>query len=338
VPDVIAEYNTFKKSCGIFEQNRGLIKVSGPDAADFLHRLTTQNIKTLTPGTGVPAALLQANAMLISMFDLYHCGNFFLLACDEKHTGPTAEHLEKMHFAEDLKVENISGGFKFISVQGASSRRVVEAALGRAPTDRGEIVGSEEAFIAYISDFEGPGFHVFVKVPNFESVRARLTSNGGAFMSNELWKLLWAQAGRFTFGIDGTERNLILELAAADRVSRNKGCYPGQEVVERVFTYGNVAKKLVGLKFNSKSGSNETVDPAPHVKILGAGKEVGEITSVAKLPWSSEWIAFAMVRRPFYEEGSSVILANGETAEVVSLPHSFEIAKEKATPHSLTST
>lgn len=323
--DVIAEYQAYKSSCGLFQQPKGVIKVSGPQASDFLHRLTTQNIKSMTPGTGLPAALLQSNAMVVSMFELYHTGNFFLLVTDSSQTQATYEYLEKLHFTEDLQIETVTDQFTFLSVQGPHSRDVVQKALGRVPAARGEIIGAHEAFISYSSDFEGQGYHLLIKREFTDEVFARLRKAGGNFLSEEFRNLLRLESGRFQFGVDINEKNLILEASSADSVSRNKGCYPGQEVVERVFTYGNVAKKLVGLQF----GADAPV-AKPQAKVFADDKEIGHVTSSARLPWNNQVVALAIVRRPHYEEGSRVLVEGvAEPAEVISLPQSFEIETDK---------
>ncbi len=79
------------------------------------------------------------------------------------------------------------------------------------------------------------------------------------------------EKGLWKFGMDITEKNLILEAPANSYVHRDKGCYPGQEVVERVFTYGQVAKKLMKIQLNEplKAGEN----------LSAGGKVIGKITS-----------------------------------------------------------
>jgi len=331
---LVAKHNVFKKNGGYFEFPKGILKISGPDARDFLHRMTSQNVNALSAGAGVPAALLQPNASIISLFHLYNSGSFFLVVSDEGLLRATHEALEKFHFAENLEMKDISGEFRFLSVQGPGAKDVVAVILGRIPPGRHEIIGTEDALVLSENDFSAPtGFHLLIKTSRFSDVIGKLESRGLGPMSSDLWNLLRAEAGHATFGVDMSDKNLILEGALADYVSRDKGCYPGQEVVERIFTYGNVAKKLVGVEWPTNAAVQDgsfLAGLAVPGKLIGdEGKEVGTLTSVKFFPWSKRAFGFAMVRKPFYEEGQHLRVAGTDAdVRVVSLPRSFEIRRE----------
>jgi aminomethyltransferase len=70
-------------------------------------------------------------------------------------------------------------------------------------------------------------------------------------------------------------------------VSFTKGCYLGQEIVERIRAQGHVNKKLVRLEF-------EGTEPlAPGTKLPGEG---GEVTSSIYSPELGKVVALAYVR------------------------------------------
>src|SRR3989344_4769823 len=79
-----------------------VLNVSGKDAADFLHRLTSANIKTLKIGEAVPALFLSANGKLIAACSIFREENKFLLVSEAGCFLAMREQLEKMHFAEDI--------------------------------------------------------------------------------------------------------------------------------------------------------------------------------------------------------------------------------------------
>ena len=82
------------------------------------------------------------------------------------------------------------------------------------------------------------------------------------------------------------------------RVHFNKGCYIGQEIVERVRAQGHVNKKLVRLTI-------ETAEPvAPGTKVAAEGKESGEVTSSIYSPDAGKVVALAIVRAQFAETGT----------------------------------
>ncbi|MDZ4677410.1 MAG: glycine cleavage T C-terminal barrel domain-containing protein [Oligoflexia bacterium] len=322
--DPKAEHEVFKKIGGAFELPRGFIKVKGPDAPDFLHRLSSQDIKSLKPGEGRPGALLQSNAMIISLFNIYHGGDVFLLVTDQNRAQATTEHLEKFHFSEKVEIINVTEGMSAISVQGPDVASQLLKIFNRLPLEEhGNVTtehGGDEVIIAKENDFKQSGFHLFVRKERFEAMRMRLLTDNLTLFSHDLWELLRAESDHFTFGDDIVDKNLVLEAPAEHYVNRDKGCYPGQEVVERVFTYGNVSKKLVGLRISGEVNAG--------AKLLSNGKDAGVITSTCLTPWNKTVKALAMVKKPFYEQGQKLQIADVDVqAEVFQLPHSFEITK-----------
>ena len=100
---------------------------------------------------------------------------------------------------------------------------------------------------------------------------------GAAWVGEQAQNILRIEAGIPRYGIDFSEDNLLLEVALDDAVSFTKGCYLGQEVVERIRSRGHVNKKLCGLVLdgNTPASSGD--------KISAGNKEVGQITSSVAL-------------------------------------------------------
>ncbi len=103
--------------------------------------------------------------------------------------------------------------------------------------------------------------------------------------------------GKPRYGEDIRETSLVQETQQMHAVSFNKGCYIGQEIVERVRAQGHVNKKLVRIEMNA-------ADPiAAGTKLTAAGAEVGEVTSSVTSPQSGKLIVLAVVRTQFAEPG-----------------------------------
>jgi aminomethyltransferase len=92
-------------------------------------------------------------------------------------------------------------------------------------------------------------------------------------------------------------------------LSFSKGCYLGQEIVERVRSRGLVHRLLVGLNINTQN------IPAPGTPVAASGTEVGKLTSVALSPALGICVAMAYVRREHADPGTK-LLVNGLVAEV----------------------
>jgi folate-binding protein YgfZ len=124
------------------------------------------------------------------------------------------------------------------------------------------------------------------------------------------------EAGVPRFGADLDETTLPPEAGLdVTAVSYNKGCYIGQEVLNRIHTIGHVNRKLVGLRLSAGTSAL----PRRGDKLLRDGKEIGVITSAVCSPVFAH-IALGFVRREYAETGTEVQLPNGTIARVAPLP------------------
>jgi folate-binding protein YgfZ len=99
--------------------------------------------------------------------------------------------------------------------------------------------------------------------------------------------------------------------------SLSKGCYPGQEVVARMDTYGSVRRRLVGLVLD------DPVIPARGAKLFSGDREVGWVSSAAQSPQLQSVIAFAFPLRDFSKPGTPLAVeveGSRHSAVVHALP------------------
>jgi folate-binding protein YgfZ len=122
------------------------------------------------------------------------------------------------------------------------------------------------------------------------------------------------EAGIPRYGQELGEDTIPNEAELWNALSFNKGCYVGQEIVERARSRGHVNWKLVGLVVESET------PPPPGEKLVREGKEVGEVTSSCVSPTLARTIALAYLRREVSEPGTKLEFASGPAAEVVGLP------------------
>jgi folate-binding protein YgfZ len=122
-------------------------------------------------------------------------------------------------------------------------------------------------------------------------------------------------SGMPRYGVDIRERDLPQETEQARALNFNKGCYVGQEIVERIRSRGAVHRKFTGFL------AEGAVPIAAGMKIVVAEKEVGEITSAASVPLAStaKTVALGYIRREIGVPGREVTIG-AVKASVVSLP------------------
>jgi folate-binding protein YgfZ len=181
------------------------------------------------------------------------------------------------------------------------------------------------------------GFDLFVPNSSLGAVADKLIAAakqiGGRACGWQAFETARIEAGIPRFGVDMDETNLPLECGPAmqDRaVVYNKGCYIGQEVINRIHSFGHVARELRGLRLADDLKSL----PQKHDKLFRDGKEVGYVTSAVKSPvfgalvspklqCGGANIALGYVRREVNQIGNELVLrtAAGESsAKIVELP------------------
>ncbi len=140
---------------------------------------------------------------------------------------------------------------------------------------------------------------------------------GGRACGWDALEIARIESGIPRFGADMDESNIPLECGIESRaVSYNKGCYIGQEVINRIHSIGHVNKELRGLRL---ADDLETL-PVKGDKLFHDGKEVGYVTSAVKSPTMNANIALGYVRREVNTSGTELVLRTsaGETKALVT--------------------
>lgn len=244
---------------GIFNlRDWGTVSVEGPDAADFLQRLSTADIPKLPPGQTVHAALLTGKANPIALGFLRRISpTQFLWVLPPGLAEKTEEYLERMHFAETLTVKR--------------GDDAVFALLNLKSVEGIPLEG-------WADDAQPGLFWVTMNRSHAAPLEAK------ASLDAKLFETLRISAGVPRVGVELGEKDIILEGNFDRAVARNKGCYPGQEVVERIFTYGQVNRKLLKVEIESAE---------PPVAPFEVGKiRVVSVAPIARAPGKYRGLAF----------------------------------------------
>ena len=141
-------------------------------------------------------------------------------------------------------------------------------------------------------------------------LRNRLLQAGAVAGDAATLEILRVEAGIPACKRDYDETLILPELRPCDAVSHNKGCYIGQETVERVRSRGHTNKRLCGVTFSGDA------PPAPG-PLSSAGAECGRLTSAVNSPRRGV-IGLAMIRAEIAE--GATVECGGITATVVPLP------------------
>jgi folate-binding protein YgfZ len=331
--DWLAEYKALREAAGVIDLSfRGRICLLGNDRVRFLHGQITNDVKKLKAGEGCYAALTTAKGKMESDLNVYNLVDELLLDFEPGLTERISRRLEKYIVADDVQMADVAPHYGLLSVQGPKASEVVRAVKlsgNGIPEKERMIVKISDATLGEIYIANQPriarnGFDVFVPNSSLGAVADKLIaaakSFGGQACGWTAWETARIEAGIPRFGADMDETNLPMECIESSAMSFNKGCYIGQEVLNRIHAIGHVNKELRGLRLADELKSL----PQKGDKLFHGGKEAGYITSTVKSPSLNANIALGYVRREVNEIGTELNLqadSGASAVKVVKLPY-----------------
>jgi glycine cleavage system T protein len=325
--DSKAEYKAVRNSAGIFDFSfRARFAARGPDRVSFLHNMLTNDVKSLGPGQSMYAALLDVKGHILADLRVYWEPDQVLLETDADLIDKAINVLERYIIMDDVTLERLK--WCGLAVQGPRSRALFEGRLeGPLPSlsefgHLRRVYAGLPLHVARVSSTGEEGYELWLPLDDdpgkakvlWETLLASAPGLAAVPCGTEALEMLRIEAGIPRYGADFGEDTLPLEAGLLNALSFTKGCYPGQEIVERARSRGHINWKLVGVAVDA------AVPPLPGEKLLSEGKEVGEVTSTCFSPRLNRPIALAYVRREVSEPGTRLVFASGSYAVVQALP------------------
>jgi folate-binding protein YgfZ len=267
-----------------------ILRATGKDALDYLHRMTTQDLKGLAPGASAYTAVLNAKGHLLADAHVLVEVDGVLLVLEAAAAAEARAHLEKFVIMDDVVFEDLSAALRLLPLLGpaAGAKLAARAAGGRrvANARRG-----------------APCLDVLVAAADAEALRAALAAEGAPALEPDDLEALRILAGVARFGADMDASRLPMEAGLTRAaISFGKGCYIGQEVVLRATVRGHLQRGLVQLELPPGAGAG--------TPLAAGGQEVGVVTSAAETPEGR--LGLGYLRRAHWKEGERVSAGAGE--------------------------
>jgi hypothetical protein len=243
-----------------FLPDRGVVKVNGEDARNFLNNLVTANVDLIRPGIARFGALLTPQGKIVADFLMTEApaghGGGFLLDCPL----PLAEALTtKLNFYKlraKLTIENLSGGLGILAVWGGTPPATLDLCFA---DPRDETLGWR------------------VLIPHDLAERATQIM-GATWVAPADYDAYRIACGVPRGGLDFAYGDAFPHETNMDRlhgVDFEKGCYIGQEVVSRMQHRGTARTRIVRVIVDQAK-------PEPGASILAGDKAIGTMGSSAE--------------------------------------------------------
>jgi folate-binding protein YgfZ len=296
--DLRTEFTSLLSGCGIFElSHRAKISLSGNDRVRWLNGMITNKVRDLPAGQGIYAFVLNPQGHILGDLYAYNRGESLLLDTDQSQTEKLLGIFRKHIIMDKVELVQMDDRLTEIGIAGPKVREVLGDAgfelQELAPLQFVEITWQDVSLSIVRSDNPAVEcYEMWLTPEHVTLVWDALTNAGATPVSPTALELFRIACGIPRYGQDIRERDLPQETEQVRALNFNKGCYIGQEIVERIRSRGAVHRKFTGF---------EVQGPLPTIgaKIQSEGKDVGEVTSAASLPLPSgeRSVALGYIRR-----------------------------------------
>ena len=319
--DPQAEFAALRSECGVYDLGfRAKISLTGSDRVRWLNGMVTNNIRDLAAGHGVYAFLLNPQGHILGDLYAYNRGESITVDTDSAQAEKVLATFDRYIIMDDVEVTNLSEHLTALGIAGPKSRDALSAAGFTIPEMKPLQTQSVtwqgiDCSLVRGEDPQHLSFEVWLAPDRVRQLWDALRSVGASPVGSEALELQRIVVGIPRYGVDIRERDLPQETEQARALNFNKGCFVGQEIVERIRSRGAVHRKFTGFLAES------TGPIAAGTKVVAGEKEVGEITSAAslQLPTGNKVVALGYIRREVGVPGREVTIGTLK-ATVVQLP------------------
>jgi aminomethyltransferase len=304
--DWVGEHRAVRHAVGVADlSHRGKIRVTGEDRVKWLQSIISNDILPLQPGQGRYSSLLTHKGKMLGYFRVYVQTDVVWLE-DVGEVGETTfQALRKfLLYGTKAKMENCAESWGLLLVSGPKACATVNAAFGVDVHDIKPVnfvtakIGGPTALVCRTEETGEDDVEILLPADAVVTAWERLMEKGATHgikaVGSHAREALRMEAGLPKAGADLNEEIVPPEANLEEKAfSLSKGCYPGQEVVARMDTYGSVRRHLVGLVVEGS-----TVPPRG-AKLFNGDREVGWISSATHSPHLGAPIAFGFPLRDF---------------------------------------
>lgn len=316
------EYRWLREAVGLVDKGyRAYLEFAGPDRMRYLNAILTNDIKGLRENHGIPTLFLNPQGHIQAETEVYAFGEKLFCVSYAMIRERLVPTMDKYIIMDDVTLTDRTGEFTTVAIEGPKAAAVT-LAVSAAELGAMEDLESHEANVAGVAcrvSKRSPGgiasAEFLVAQEKAEALwrvlEEAVRQEGGGPVGYLAMNSARLEFGIPWFGYDFGEKQIPHEAGVEEsHISYTKGCYIGQEIVERVRSRGQVNRVRVSLRFDA--------EPAKDAVLLAEGKEVGYVTRVGFSPAVGAWIGMGYLRRETAGVGTRLELSGGSVTVVAA--------------------
>lgn len=264
---------------------RAKIKVTGGDRLRWLNGMVSNTVQSLPEGQGNYSFLLSVQGRIQGDCNVYRRADDLLLDTGRDQVPALMGHLDHFIIMDDVELADVSQQWTALSLAGPASPRILSALGFTAASPNGTNarmqsvqIGEVPCTLIEASLGVVPHFELWFAPEHVMAVWETLQAAGATPCGLEALEALRVFEAIPLYGVDLNDRDLPQETAQSRALNFSKGCYLGQEIVERIRSRGKVNRQFRQF---SLQGNAPALLPAD---MQSGGQSLGRITSIASLP------------------------------------------------------
>ncbi len=342
------EYHAARSSVGMADlSSHGFLLISGKDRFSFLQNIISNDLSLCTDTQGIYTTLLTGKGKIRADFSLYAVGDAlsgattqgrpytdgFVADCAFCEAASVLKHLIYYKLRSQVCIEPLP--WRKMLITGPLARTLLETLLqGPIPpmTVRSRLIKIwNDTPLICIREWitAGEDYQLCVPATAWNVLWERCLEIGqaldGQVFGPSLLETLRIEAGRPRYGAELTEEIMPPEAGIeTEAISYTKGCFPGQEVMARIKTYGHVNKRLFGIQFSREVELTESGFPQGGDRVFHEGQDAGFVASATWSPFVGYVVALGYLKLAVARTGTDLTVAVGNglqaKAQAISLP------------------
>lgn len=297
----------------------GWLRVTGSDRVRWLNGMATNSVQDLAEGAGTYNFFLNAQGRIQAEGNIFAGSDALSIETARSQVATLIPYLDHYIIMDDVELADLSDqrhGLTLIGPQAASLLAQVGISTeGLAQLQMRGLQWSDlKIEVIHTHSPVVPRYEVWTDSPEgSEALRSALLTAGAVSCEPTTLEWLRMLEGTPLYGADIRDRDLPQETNQTRALHFNKGCYLGQEIVERIRSRGNVHRTFAAFRLEGSL-------PAAGTILEAAGKQVGELTSVAAIPSpdSTVQLALGYIRREALDRRDPLQYAGGTAFPISS--------------------
>lgn len=321
--DIGEEYDLLVHGAAMRVFPASVITLTGKDVVDFVHRISTNDIKSVKSNSKISTLFTNEKGRVIDRTVYIKLPDKSILLGHESERVRLARWIEKYIIMEDIKLSDDSEHFNLFEVSGPQADSYLTMICGKCIDVLNYenvidiLIENNSVRILRIREVDGTDkFWLLTKAENFNSILENFIEQKSVFD--------FGMVGEHAYNLYRIEKGIPVvpkelnddfnphEANVIDDVSFTKGCYIGQEVIARLDTYDKVQRRLKNIIINESLDFNGDRIGLYNDK----NEEIGLVTSLAKSLKDDRIIGLGYVRKKYDQDSSATVKLNDNKLKV----------------------